>query len=80
MRDFYRRFGVTEGIFCRLSFIVRILLPNPPLSSDSSYVEFYTVVYPRIVYTDLDTSFCKIPLTSTPRVPYSCMTGAPCRL
>ncbi len=28
MRDMYRRFGVAEGIFSRLSFIVRILLAN----------------------------------------------------
>jgi hypothetical protein len=43
MRDMYRRFDVAEGVFSRLSSIVRILLPNPPLSSDESYVEFYTV-------------------------------------
>jgi hypothetical protein len=28
MRNIYRRFGVAEGIFSRLSFIVRILLAN----------------------------------------------------
>jgi hypothetical protein len=32
MRDMYRRFGVAEGIFSRLSSIVRILLANSEAS------------------------------------------------
>jgi hypothetical protein len=35
---------------------------------------------PLVVYTDLDTSFCKMHLTSTPQLAYSRMIGAQGRL
>ena len=43
MRDMYQHFSVAEGMFSGLSSIVRILLPNPPLSADESSMKFSTV-------------------------------------